>query len=65
MDELWPSGSQMAAHQRIRSAELEVGVLAHEGRHPPQVGIDELHQLEGVVRPRAHAVEEGGLGRRP
>ena len=44
--------------RRVRAAKPEIGVLAHEARHPPQVGIDELHQLEGVIRPRAHAVQE-------
>ena len=52
-------------HRRIRAAEPEIRVLAHEGRHPPKVGVDKLHELEGAVRPRAHAVQEGGLGRRP
>ena len=34
-------------HRRIRAAKPEIGVPAHEDRHPPKVRIDKLHQLEG------------------
>lgn len=51
-------------HRRIRAAEPEIGVLAHEARHPPEIGIDEFDQLKGAVRPHAHTVQESGLGRR-
>jgi hypothetical protein len=52
-------------HRRIRAAKPEISVLTHEARHPPKVRIDKLHQLEGAVRPHAHAIQEGGLGCRP
>jgi hypothetical protein len=35
-------------HRRIRTAESEIGVLTHETRHPPKIGIYKLAQLEGA-----------------
>lgn len=77
----WPDGGEVAQvhcrdgddpepltdrdHRRIRAAKPEVSVLTHEAGHPPQVGIDEVYQLKGAVRPHAHAVQEGCLCRRP
>jgi hypothetical protein len=52
-------------HRCIHAAKPEVGVLAHEARRTPEVGIDELYQMEGVVRPHGRTVQEGGLGRWP
>jgi hypothetical protein len=49
-------------HRRIRAAEPEIGALAHQDRHPPKVRIGKLHRLEGAVRLRTRAVQEGGLG---
>jgi hypothetical protein len=52
-------------HRRVRATKAEIGILAYEPGHSPNVRIDELHQLEGVIRTHAHAVQKGSLGRWP
>lgn len=54
-------------HRRIRAAEPEIGVLTHEARHPPKVGIGKLHQAHLLAGARIGSDErteqfQGALG---